>query len=237
MRYLRPAERDGLLFRQILYFCVCQSLWGKTIWLWHRAFCKSSPWYPFESVLKQGVWVSKGKEDEWVAEDADILIWSYRNSLIKWQPCQHDKEEYIDHLICFFPLLTFSLSSLSVFLKPWHFHLPGDAVCQAVAMVTTAHFAALAVPELFCRDGVNEGGSTREKKPTCWLPANWLFLFLLTLYYVQLFFSSLTCYIYFFGHGDTCTQTLQCSNSYYIYCYSLHWAVKSNRHLGSMKSY
>lgn len=51
-------------------------------------------------------------------------------------------------------------------------------MCQAVAMVTAAHFAALAVPELFsCRGGVSEGGRAREKKPTCWFPANWLFIF------------------------------------------------------------
>lgn len=34
-------------------------------------------------------------------EDIRRLIWSYRNSLIRWQPCQRDKEKYIDHLVCF----------------------------------------------------------------------------------------------------------------------------------------
>lgn len=97
-----------------------------------------------------------------------------------WQPCQRDKEECIDHPTCFsfFTYLLALLSFLSVVLEPWHFRLPGDAVCQAVAMVTAGHFAALAVPELFsCRGGVSEGGRAREKKPTCWFPANWLFLF------------------------------------------------------------
>lgn len=186
MRYLREAERDGLLFRQILYFCVCQGLWSKAVLLWHKGFRKSSPSYPVESFFFffiyffNRVWAIKGKENKWVAEDFGRLIWSYRSSMIRWQPCQAIRmNTSITSSAFSFTYLHALLSSLSVFLKPWHFRLPGDAVCQAVTMVTAAHFAALAAPELFsCRDGASEGGSVREKKPTCWLPANWLFLFL-----------------------------------------------------------